>query len=1773
MANRIRYVLIFMLLLSVSDGYGQTLVMNEVSQGESGSQEYVEFIVVDSTVVYDCNSSVPPCIDIRGWIIDDNSGYHGPSGIAAGACRFSFDPLWSCVPLGTIIVIYNDAAPNPELPANDVSLTDGNCGIVAPISDPALFESNSTTPGAAACSYPATGWTPGGTWTNIVMANGGDCFRIVDLAGCEVFSVCWDDDNQNNLIYFPGGATSGTSATNTVYYFNDVDPNNQANWTVGCADVPACGVQDQTPGAPNNAANAAYIAQFNNGCTPITPTVVNAVSADGCSCTGTGTASASGSIGGYTYEWYDNTYTSIGQSTANATGLCPGTYHVIGTSSIGCPDTASIIINTVPGPDPGTNGTLTTCSISGTTDLFGQLGGAPDAGGTWSPAMASGTGMFDPTLDAAGVYTYVVGTSPCLDSATVTVTVDTPGDPGTNGSISFCFGDPSADLFAQLGGTPDLGGTWSPVLTSGTGIFDPAVDAAGTYTYSIVNGVCPVQTADIVVTVNNCCTSMDTIDYDSFEYSTVIPDIVPGATYHDTPQNWAVRTGATSVYMNFQNGFQGVAYDRTYNVCIGQTYQLSAWFSNTWGGTPDVDLRIIVYDGTGTIIHQTPSLVAGGPWVQYNSGQFTATTTTIRFEVYNNIPGGVGNNDCSMDDIILERCSMPVNNSNAGTYCSSDPGFNLYNSIFIPLSNAGTWSGPSALAGGYLGTFDPATNSGGTYTYTITGAGACPDSIATIDITVIPGPVLDSIPNVTVCSGYLLPNITGTSLTGNEAYYDGPGGTGTQYLSGQVINTSTTLYAYDVNTGPPVCSSEMQFDVAITSALVDLGNDTTLCQGETVTFDAGPGFDTYLWQDASANQTYSTGTAGVYWCEVGVLGTNQVQNGDFELGDNFFTSGYTNGVGGAWGPLSSAGTYEVSTNPQLEHTNFMPCGDHTTGSGQMMVVNGSNVAGTNVWCQTVTVSPGTDYMFSTWISNAINDPNVAQLQFSIDGAPLGSVFSTSATGCLWQEFSSTWNSGASTSVTICITNQNTSGGGNDFMLDDIFFAPVCLHRDSVEVFIQLPPDPGTDSTINFCPSDPVTDLFGILGGTPETGGVWSPALTSGSGVFDPAIDPDGPYDYTVAGGLCPDSSATITVVINGISDPTITPPPNFCEVDPPYNMTAASAGGTWSGPGVTDALLGTFDPAVALAGSHEVIYTIPGACGGADTVFITVNAPVNAGVDASLSMCITDPAVDMDTLIAPADPGGLWLPGLSSGTGVIDPAVDPAGTYGYIVNGPGACPNDTAEVIVVIANLADATITAAGPFCENDLPVNLVAATGGGTWSGTGITDPVVGTFDPAIAGTGTHTITYDIAGSCGASDTEDIIVNPVTDPTTNPQADICESAGNIFLSAVNPGGTWDGNGIINVNTGEFDPTLLGAGSYTVTYTINGTCPTSDDLTFNVLPDLIPTISVPGSYCIDAAPSLLTADLPGGTWTGPGITNSTTGEFSLAVAGVGTHEVIYTIGGMCGGADTVNITVNDLPNATITLSDSLGCPVLDVTVDYNTTSTLIDCIWNISNGINIGACGPQNLSFSTPGCYDVTLSITDNNGCSQTIVHPNQICVVAPPVAAFSYSPLTATELEPTVDFTNLSSNATNYIWTMDSTQYSTTDVSHAFSGAGSFNTCLVASNDLNCIDTTCQIVTINGTIAIYVPNAFTPNGSGTNDLFGPSVYGFIPEEFEFMIFNRWGELIWNTQIPGEMWDGIVSKASIDLLAQEDVYVWKLVYREPGTPEKKTMIGHVTVLR
>lgn len=431
----------------------QSLIINEVSQGPSGSKEYVEFLVIPGAGPYHCTDY---CVDLRNWIIDDNSGYFSGgqtsgTGVAAGAVRFSNDAIWSCVPIGTLIVVYNDADINVALPGQDISTSDGNCRIVLPVSS-ILLEFQTTSPGASSTTYPTSGWVAGGSpWGPLGMSNSDDSFQVYSSTNSSVpvSGVSWGNNTTNNIIYFSG------SASNEVFYFNNTvsnDPSLQANWTAGtCA-----GPDDQTPGTPNNTANAAYINSLTNSCAG--PLVLNESHTGACSCDGTATANATGSIPPYTYNWLNASNSPINQTAATATGLCAGNYACIVTSSIGCVDTVLVTIGTQTGQTTPTFDVIgPLCQNAADVQL--PTTSSNGYAGTWNTPYANAVNVGTTT------YTFTP-TSNCATTTTLDVVVLPNVTPTFNPWGPYCQGDVLAQVILPDTSLEGISGSWSPQMVS-----------------------------------------------------------------------------------------------------------------------------------------------------------------------------------------------------------------------------------------------------------------------------------------------------------------------------------------------------------------------------------------------------------------------------------------------------------------------------------------------------------------------------------------------------------------------------------------------------------------------------------------------------------------------------------------------------------------------------------------------------------------------------------------------------------------------------------------------------------------------------------------------------------------------------------------------------------------------------------------------------------------------------------------------------------------------------------------------------------------------------------------------------------------------------------------------------------------------------------------------------------------------------------------------------------------------------------------------------------
>jgi hypothetical protein len=201
---------------------------------------------------------------------------------------------------------------------------------------------------------------------------------------------------------------------------------------------------------------------------------------------------------------------------------------------------------------------------------------------------------------------------------------------------------------------------------------------------------------------------------------------------------------------------------------------------------------------------------------------------------------------------------------------------------------------------------------------------------------------------------------------------------------------------------------------------------------------------------------------------------NLVVNGDFSAGNIGFTSEY-NYVSPPLNhnSLLQERSYTIATNPNSTHPFWHSFGDRTTGTWNMMVVNGAIHANTVIWQQLVQVTPQTLYNFAAWAaSSVLTSP--AQLQFMVNNQVIGPVFNASSTPGQWELFNSTWNSGSETTALISIVNLNIAFHGNDFALDDISLEEI--HTPDP----PNPPDP-TDPPNPPDPPKPVPEPLTVAG--------------------------------------------------------------------------------------------------------------------------------------------------------------------------------------------------------------------------------------------------------------------------------------------------------------------------------------------------------------------------------------------------------------------------------------------------------------------------------------------------------------------------------------------------------------------------------------------------------------------------------------------------------------------------------------------------------------------
>ncbi|SFZ90603.1 gliding motility-associated C-terminal domain-containing protein [Flaviramulus basaltis] len=312
---------------------------------------------------------------------------------------------------------------------------------------------------------------------------------------------------------------------------------------------------------------------------------------------------------------------SSGTSIFNPSIDSSGIYSYTVTSGICGTDTSEVNVTVDVLPNAGEDGSLEICINSSSVDLFNSLTGIPDTGGVWTPSLTSGSGVFNPSIDSSGIYSYTVTSGICgTDTSEVNVTVDELPNAGEDGSLEICINSSSIDLFNSLTGIPDTGGVWAPSLSSNTGIFNPSIDISGTYIYTVTNGVCGSDTSEVNVTITDVTPISDyEIKIEEFSSNNMIEIIINSNLDYEFSLD-RISFQNNNVFNNLVGGDYKV-FVREINGCgvLEEAISILDYpkfftpnndgYNDFWKlkGKTDKDYSIFIYDRYGKLLKHLPS--------------------------------------------------------------------------------------------------------------------------------------------------------------------------------------------------------------------------------------------------------------------------------------------------------------------------------------------------------------------------------------------------------------------------------------------------------------------------------------------------------------------------------------------------------------------------------------------------------------------------------------------------------------------------------------------------------------------------------------------------------------------------------------------------------------------------------------------------------------------------------------------------------------------------------------------------------------------------------------------------------------------------------------------------------------------------------------------------------------------------------------------------------------------------------------------------------------
>lgn len=1046
-----------------------------------------------------------------------------------------------------------------------------------------------------------------------------------------------------------------------------------------------------------------------------------------------------------------------------------------------------------------------------------------------------------------------------------------------------------------------------------------------------------------------------------------------------------------------------------------------------------------------------------------------------------------------------------------------------------------TLSGPSGASSytwfpGGANTQSITVNPGSTITYTLIAGGVCGyKQTLTKQIVVNPLPtvLINAGSPVSTCGTQT------TTLTGSGAStYTWNTGPNTSTLN--VSPSATTNYTL-TGTSSQGCVNSIITTVSVNpvpSTSVS-ASSATICSGANATLTASGG-GTYLWSTGSTNTIISVSPASA----------------------TVYTVTATNSFS-----CSTSSTFNIGVNglPTINSTSITICAGN---SGTITASGGANY----IWSNSATtnstvVSPATTTNYTVIGTAANSCTNSAIAQVSVNALPAITVNST--TLC------------ANGSATLTANGANVYGWSTSASGPNIIVTPTantaytvtgtaatgCSNTAVSTVTVLAIPQ--LASTPSVFPSNCSASTGSItnvtVNGVPSLSYTWTNGATTNVG-SSPNLNtqPAGTYNLLVKDGNgCFNSFGPYSIINPGApTAPTASATSNQLCAGATINLfSSSSASGAtynWSGPNGFSSV--AQNPTIPLStnvmsGVYSVYATAFGCSGAATNVTVTVNNnPVPVANSTFSNYCAGGSVL----LFASSASTYTWTGPNSFSSTIQNPTITPvtinaSGVYQLTVSNAAGCFGTTSISVTVNSNpllSASANNTA---VCSGNA-INLTAS-GGNTYSWLGpngftsaLQNPIITPSSTLAAGVYSITTTNTVTG-CSTNTVVMINVNglPVFTAAVNSQS-ICTNSP-IQLTA-------NGSNIITYNwTGPLSYSATGAtqilasasaanaGNYTVTVTDNNSCQSSA-----VIPVFVYSLSavnanvgsLTNTFCTGSVINLFgVSNATSYSWSGPNSYTSSAQNPIItnvqnAAAGIYTLTVIDN--NNCSNSDTVKININTTPNL-ISSNGGLACSGQNVVLNANfgtgaTVNWFQDLGLTTALANNTNTFSPVINSFGTYTFYAQAIL----NGCTSSVtpVTANYFNVVA----GIASSTLSGTA-PLSVQFTNTSTGinpSNNVSWTFgDGNGSGVYDPSNVFSTPGTYTVQLIISNGL-CSDTSDVIVVVS-VRDIRVPEIFTPNGDGKNDVFDIQNIDFFPDN-ELLVFNRWGNLVYSMKSYDNSWDG-----------------------------------------